>query len=80
MILNCSYNLNKNKRGTIKMKSRITLEQNDLYLLVYILENMNNEDRLEYCKRENQSIIDDLNKKFRKNIKKNNDIIHNLYT
>lgn len=62
------------------MKSRITLEQNDLYLLVYILENMNNEDRLEYCKRENQSIIDDLNKKFRKNIKKNNDIIHNLYT
>mgnify|MGYP003155051336 CR=1 FL=1 len=37
------------------MKSRITLEQNDLYLLVYILENMNNEDRLEYCKRENQS-------------------------
>ena len=62
------------------MKSRITLEQNDLYLLVYILENMNNEDRLEYCKRENQSIIDDLNKKFRKNIKKNNDIISNLYT
>lgn len=62
------------------MKSRITLEQNDLYLLVYILENMNNEDRLEYCKRENQSIIDDLNKKFRKNIKKNNDIIRNLYT
>ena len=62
------------------MKSRITLEQNDLYLLVYILENMNNEDRLEYCKRENQSIIDDLNKKFRKNIKKNNDIISNQYT
>ena len=62
------------------MKSRITLEQNDLYLLVYILENMNNEDRLEYCKRENQSIIDDLNKKFRKNIKKNNDIIRDLYT
>ena len=62
------------------MKSRITLEQNDLYLLVYILENMNNEDRLEYCKKENQSIIDDLNKKFRKNIKKNNDIISNQYT
>ncbi len=62
------------------MKSRITLEQNDLYLLVYILENMNNENRLEYCKRENQSIIDDLNKKFRKNIKKNNDLISNLYT
>ncbi len=62
------------------MKSRITLEQNDLYLLVYILENMNNENRLEYYKRENQSIIDDLNKKFRKNIKKNNDLISNLYT
>ncbi len=61
------------------MKSRITLEQNDLYLLVYILENMNNEGRLEYCKRENQSIIDDLNKKFRKNIKKNNDLIRNQY-
>jgi|TARA_R110002020_G_scaffold189617_1_gene388858 hypothetical protein len=57
------------------MKNRITIEHDDLHLLVYVLENMNNAKGLEYCLRENKSIINNLTSKFRKNIAKNYKIL-----
>ncbi len=61
------------------MTNRVTIHHNDLHLLVYILENMKNPKGLEYCLRENKSIIENLSKKFRKNIQNNYDIVSNLY-
>lgn len=61
------------------MKNKITLQHDDLHLLVYILENLNNKNGLSYCLRENKSIINNLSKKFRKNINNNYKIIENLY-
>ena len=59
----------------MSMKNRITVEHDDLHLLVYILENMNNSKDLEYCLRENKSIINHLSNKFRKNIERNYKIL-----
>jgi len=61
------------------MKNKITLQHDDIHLLVYILENMNNSKGLEYCLRENKSIINNLSNKFRKNINNNYKILENLY-
>ena len=61
-------------------KNRITLSHDDLHLLVYILENLDNSKGLKYTNRENKSIINDLSKQFRKNINKNYKILENLYT
>ena len=51
-------------------KNRITLSHDNLHLLVYILENLDNSKGLKYTNRENKSIINDLSKQFRKNINK----------
>jgi len=61
-------------------KNRITLSHDNLHLLVYILENLDNSKGLKYTNRENKSIINDLSKQFRKNINKNYKILENLYT
>jgi len=63
----------------MSMKNRITIHHDDLHLLVYILENLNNAKGLEYTNRENKSIIQNLSKTFRKNINNNYKIIENLY-
>ena len=39
------------------MKTRITLTQEDMMLLSYILENMHHSDLMAYCKKENNSNI-----------------------
>ena len=57
------------------MKNRVTIDHDDLHLLVYILENMNKPKDLAYCLRENKSIINNLSNKFRKNIQKNYEIL-----
>lgn len=61
------------------MKTKITLTQEDLMLLSYILKNMNHNDLMAYCKRENNSDINYLINKFKKQIDKNYSIIENLY-
>jgi len=48
-------------------------------LLSYILKNMQHSDLMAYCKRENNSDINYLINKFRKQIDKNYSIIENLY-
>ena len=53
------------------MKTRITLTQEDMMLISYILENMNHQDIMQYCKRENNSDINYLKDKLNKQIKKN---------
>ena len=61
------------------MKTRITLTQEDMMLLSYILENMHHSDLMAYCKKENNSNINYLINKFKKQIDKNYSIIENLY-
>lgn len=61
------------------MKTRITLTQEDMMLLSYILENMNHKDIMQYCKRENNSNINYLKDRLNKQIKKNYDLIANMY-
>jgi len=57
------------------MKTRITLTQEDMMLLSYILENMTKNDLMAYCQRECNSDINYLSNKLKKEIKKNNDLI-----
>ena len=61
------------------MKTRITLTQEDMMLISYILENMNHKDIMQYCKRENNSHINYLKDRLNKQIKKNYDLIANMY-
>lgn len=61
------------------MKNKITLQHDDLHVLVYILENLNNTKGLEYCSNRNKNIINDLSSKFKKNINNNYKILKNLY-
>tara|TARA_R110002167_G_scaffold308239_2_gene513025 strand:+ start:320 stop:505 length:186 start_codon:yes stop_codon:yes gene_type:complete len=61
------------------MKTRITLTQEDMMLISYILENINNKDSMEYCKRENNSDINYLKNKLNKQIKKNYALISKMY-
>tara|TARA_R100000388_G_C7199254_1_gene137632 strand:- start:50 stop:235 length:186 start_codon:yes stop_codon:yes gene_type:complete len=61
------------------MKTRITLTQEDMMLISYILENMNHKDIMQYCKRENNSNINYLKDRLNKQIKKNYDLIANMY-
>lgn len=61
------------------MKTRITLTQEDMMLISYILNNINNADILKYCKRENNSTIEYLKARLNKQIKKNQDLIAEMY-
>ena len=61
------------------MKTRITLTQEDMMLISYILENINNKNSMEYCKRENNSDINYLKNKLNKQIKKNYALISKMY-
>ena len=61
------------------MRTRITLTQEDMMLISYILENMNHKDIMQYCKRENNSDINYLKDRLNKQIKKNYDLIANMY-
>lgn len=61
------------------MKTRITLTQEDMMLISYILENMDHKDIMQYCKRENNSNINYLKDRLNKQIKKNYDLIANMY-
>ena len=61
------------------MKTRMTFTQEDMMLISYILNNINNADVLEYCKRENNSTIEYLKARLNKQIKKNQDLIAQMY-
>ena len=50
-----------------------------MMLISYILENINNKNSMEYCKRENNSDINYLKNKLNKQIKKNYALISKMY-